>query len=48
MEKQCSNCKLMFPEEELLEREDTAELVCGDCSGLLAADEISCRYDEQG
>jgi RNA polymerase subunit RPABC4/transcription elongation factor Spt4 len=48
MEKQCSSCKLMFPEEDLLEREDTADLVCEDCSGLLADDEMSCRYDEQG
>jgi hypothetical protein len=48
MEKQCSQCKLMFPEEELLEREDTSELVCEDCSGLQAEDDLTCRYDEQG
>jgi len=48
MEKLCSQCNGMFPEEELLQREDNAELVCEDCSGLLNNENLSCRYDEQG
>ena len=48
MEKQCTKCMLIFPEEELLVREDNAELVCEDCSGLQEQDYLSCRYDEQG
>jgi hypothetical protein len=48
MEKQCSQCNGMFPEEELLEREDTTALVCENCSGLLGNEDLSCRYDEQG
>jgi len=48
MEKLCSQCNGVFPEEELLQREDNAELVCEDCSGLLNNENLSCRYDEQG
>jgi len=48
MEKLCSQCNGVFPEEALLQREDNAELVCEDCSGLLDNENLSCRYDEQG
>lgn len=49
MEKRCTQCNGMYPEEELLIREDTSELVCEDCSGLLENNEdLTCRYDEQG
>lgn len=48
MEKQCSVCQLWFQETELLESETTGELVCEDCSGLLASEDLGCRYDEQG
>lgn len=47
-EARCSHCGQLFAEEELLEREDTGELVCEDCSGLLASEDLGCRYDEQG
>jgi len=49
MEKQCTQCNTNYPEEELLVREDTLELVCEACSGLLEdKEELTCRYDEQG
>ncbi len=47
-EERCTECNELWPEEELLEREDTGEKVCIPCSGLLTADEASCRYDETG
>lgn len=48
MEKQCSKCQLWFQDNELLESETTGEEVCEDCSGLLANEDLGCRYDEQG
>jgi len=47
-EARCSECGELWPEEELLEREDNGERVCPACSGLLTAEELSCRYDETG
>jgi DNA-directed RNA polymerase subunit RPC12/RpoP len=45
-EQKCSECGQVFAEEYLLTREDTGELVCEECSGLLVDEDISCRYDE--
>jgi len=47
-EASCARCGLMWPEDELLQREDDGERVCPDCSGLLAGEDLSCRYDESG
>ncbi len=47
-EERCSQCGELWPEEELLEREDNGERVCVPCSGLLTGEELSCRYDEIG
>lgn len=44
----CSECGRTFMEDELLSREDTGELVCPDCSGLLAGEDLGCEYDEVG
>ena len=44
----CSECKQRWPEDELLQREDNGEKVCPDCSGLIAHEDLSCRYDETG
>ena len=42
----CSQCKEIWPEDELLKREDNGEVVCPDCSGLIANEDLSCQYDE--
>jgi NAD-dependent SIR2 family protein deacetylase len=47
-EQSCSQCGLLFLEEELLIREDTGEPVCPDCSGLLANEDLDCEYVEEG
>ncbi len=47
-DKRCSQCGMLFPEEELLIREDTGELVCPDCSGLLEGEDLGCEYVEEG
>lgn len=47
-DKHCSRCRRLFDEAELLLTEDTGELVCPDCSGLLAEEDLSCEYDEEG
>lgn len=47
-DKRCSKCRMLFPEEELLIREDTGEPVCPDCSGLLAGEDLGCAYVEEG
>lgn len=47
-DKRCSRCCMLFPEEELLVREDTGEPVCPECSGLLAAEDLGCQYVEEG
>jgi hypothetical protein len=47
-DKRCSKCRLLYEEEELLVAEDTGELVCPDCSGLLAKENAGCAYDEEG
>lgn len=39
---------MLYDENELLVTEDTGELVCPSCSGLLAAEDLTCQYDEQG
>lgn len=44
----CARCALLYEEEELLVTEDTGEKVCPDCSGLLAAEDLGCQYDEEG
>ena len=44
----CSQCGLLWQEEELLQREDNGEMVCPECSGLLAGEDLSCRNDEDG
>ncbi len=44
----CSECGEFWQEDELLLREDNGELVCPDCSGLLADEDLSCRYEETG
>jgi hypothetical protein len=47
-DKRCSRCSILFPEEELLIREDTGEAVCPECSGLLTGEDLGCEYDEEG
>jgi hypothetical protein len=47
-DKRCSKCRMLFPEEELLIREDTGQPVCPDCSGLLEGEDLSCTYVEEG
>ncbi|NIQ92996.1 MAG: hypothetical protein GWN87_01365 [Desulfuromonadales bacterium] len=47
-DKRCSRCCMLFPEEELLLTEDTNEHVCPDCSGLIADEDLGCRYVEDG
>lgn len=47
-EQRCSQCHMLYQEEELLVREDNGEPVCAECSGLLAGEDLSCRYDEEG
>lgn len=47
-EKRCLKCHMLYPEEELLIREDNGEPVCEDCSELLEGEDLSCRYDESG
>jgi hypothetical protein len=44
--KKCSHCLLIYPDEELLTREDNGEQVCEECSGLRADEDLSCCYDE--
>ena len=44
----CAQCGDIWPEEELLEREDNGLWVCPACSGLLADENNSCQYDETG
>ncbi len=44
----CSQCARLYEEDELLRREDNGELVCPLCSGLLAGEDLDCRYDETG
>ncbi len=44
----CSECGLMFPQDELIPKETTGERVCTDCSGLLTNEDLSCHYDETG
>jgi len=44
----CSKCHRLFDEEELLVSETTGELICEDCSGLLAGEDLGCRYVEEG
>jgi DNA-directed RNA polymerase subunit RPC12/RpoP len=47
-DKRCSRCKMLYEEEELLLTEDTGELVCPECSGLLADEDLGCEYVEEG
>ena len=44
----CDHCGERWPEEELLKREDNGQLVCPNCSGLLADEDLSCQYEESG
>ncbi len=46
-EKRCSDCCMLYPEEELLVREDNGQYVCPDCSGLLAGEDLCCVHDAQ-
>jgi len=47
-EKPCARCLRTWPEEELLIAEDSGEPICPECSGLLAGEDLSCRFDESG
>lgn len=47
-EGRCSACTELYPEDELLLREDTGEPVCPACSGLLVDEDLDCAYDEVG
>lgn len=44
----CSQCGRLYEEDELLRREDNGQVVCPECSGLLAGEDLSCQYDETG
>jgi hypothetical protein len=47
-DKRCSKCCMLFPEDELLAREDDGRLVCPECSGLLKEERevLTCTHDE--
>ncbi len=47
-DQRCSECGMLFPEDELLLREDDNLPVCPECSGLLAGEDLGCRFDEVG
>ena len=47
-DRRCSRCRMLYPEEELLMREDDGTWVCPDCSGLLKEENLTCAYDEEG
>ena len=44
----CAQCGRLYEEEVLLERENDGRRVCPACSGLLAGEDLDCRYDETG
>lgn len=44
----CEQCGHVWPEDELLQREDNGQMVCPECSGLLDDEDLSCQYDETG
>lgn len=44
----CSQCNRLYEEDELLQREDNGGMICPDCSGLLADEDLGCQYDEAG
>ncbi len=44
----CSQCRRLYEESQLVPREDDGQLVCPECSGLLADEDLDCRYDETG
>ncbi len=44
----CEQCGQRWPVDEMLKREDNGQLVCLECSGLLADEGSGCRYDETG
>ncbi len=41
-ETRCAQCNQPYDEDELIPREDTGELICPDCSGLLKEDNPTC------
>ncbi|BCR04567.1 hypothetical protein DESUT3_16360 [Desulfuromonas versatilis] len=47
-ETRCSECNSLFPEDELLIREDDGKPVCEDCSGLITGEDLGCQYEETG
>lgn len=47
-DKRCAECGMLYPEEELLHREDNHQWVCPECSGLLLGEDLGCQYDEVG
>lgn len=47
-DRRCSQCQELYPEEELLIREDNGEAVCIDCSGLIIGEDLGCQYEETG
>lgn len=47
-ELRCSACEELYPEDELLRREDNGALECPACAGLLLDAEFDCAYDEVG
>ncbi len=44
----CSQCGHLWQEDDLVPREDNGQPVCPPCSGLLADEDLDCRYDETG
>lgn len=47
-DRRCSECRMLYPEEELLMREDNGQWVCPDCSGLMKEElqVLDCTHDE--
>ena len=44
----CEQCGELWPEDDMLQREDNGQVVCLTCSGLFVEEDLSCRYDETG
>jgi len=45
-DRRCDKCGTLYPEKELLIAKRGKLAICQQCSGLLAGEDLSCRYDE--
>ena len=44
----CAQCGQLYDEDELIQREDNGQMICIECSGLLADEDLGCQYEETG